>query len=417
MPRIIEITVPETSQEGTEAMVAAWFKKLEDAVDAHEPLVELSTDKVNLEVPSPESGILVEILKKEGEEAKPGDVLARLEIGRDKSSGPEYDAPAKASASDAAPAPEAVAATQPPQQDSANRRRLSPAVRRLVRETNLDLASVRGSGRGGRITYRDAEAHLKGQSRTVPAMPARAGTSPSPSPGIDIGTARMIPHTPMRRSIARHMVESMLETAPHVTALFEVDMGAVVEHRNRHKGNFDRKGVALTFTSYFVSAAVSALQAVPEINSRWRDEGLEVYSDCNIGVAAAVDKGLVVPVIRQAQNLSLMGMARRLQEMTSRARAGKLNQSDLEGGTFTITNHGVSGSLLATPIINQPQSAILGIGKLQKRVVATEVDGNDSIQIRPMLYVTLTIDHRALDGFQANAFLCAFVDALHGWPS
>lgn len=210
----------------------------------------------------------------------------------------------------------------------------------------------------------------------------------------------------MRRSIADHMVKSVA-TAPHVTAVFEADLSAVIRHREAHQKAF-------TFTAYFVRASVAALQRVPEVNSRWRDQGLELYDDCNIGIGTALPGGgLIVPVLRQAQDLDLAETARRLEDLTTRARAGTLEPRDVQGGTFTISNHGVSGSLLATPIvINQPQSAILGIGKLEQRV---RVAAGGSFEARPMLYVTLTIDHRALDGFQANAFLSRWVEVVEQW--
>jgi 2-oxoglutarate dehydrogenase E2 component (dihydrolipoamide succinyltransferase) len=236
------------------------------------------------------------------------------------------------------------------------------------------------------------------------------------SPATPVGNRRL-PHSPTRRRIAQHMVDSMLKTAPHVTAVFDADLSAVVAHRSRLRESFKQRGTNLTYTAYFIAAAGKALRAVPEINSRWHDDGLEVFADCNIGVASATDTGLVVPVIHAADKLDLASIAARLQALTEKARAGKLSPEDLRGGTFTITNHGVSGSLIATPIINQPQSAILGIGKMEKRVVVVENVGVDSIQVKPMAYVTLTIDHRALDGYQANAFLSKFVEALSQWDT
>jgi 2-oxoglutarate dehydrogenase E2 component (dihydrolipoamide succinyltransferase) len=210
----------------------------------------------------------------------------------------------------------------------------------------------------------------------------------------------------MRKRIAEHMVQSMA-TAPHVTAVFEADLSAVLRHREAH-------GKAYTLTAYFVRASVTALQAVPEVNSRWRDDGLELFEDCNIGIGTALPEGgLIVPVVPKAQTLALADTARVLADLTERARAGKLVPSEVQGGTFTISNHGVSGSLLAAPIvINQPQSAILGIGKLEQRV---KVASDGGFTARPMVYVTLTIDHRALDGFQANAFLARWVEAIEQW--
>jgi 2-oxoglutarate dehydrogenase E2 component (dihydrolipoamide succinyltransferase) len=216
----------------------------------------------------------------------------------------------------------------------------------------------------------------------------------------------MMPHMPMRKSIAAHMVQSVA-TAPHVTSVFQADLSAVIAHR-------EAGGKTATFTAYFVRAAVAALQAVPEVNSRWHDHALELFDDCNIGIGTALPGGgLIVPVIHRAQTLDLAQTAERLADLTARARAGTLTQQDVQGGTFTISNHGVSGSLVAAPIIiNQPQSAILGVGKLEKRVV---VDDAGSVVVRPMVYVTLTIDHRALDGFQANLFLSEWVATIEGW--
>lgn len=231
------------------------------------------------------------------------------------------------------------------------------------------------------------------------------------------GRSRAIRHSPMRLAIAEHMQMSV-STAPHVTAVFEADFSAVMRHREKSRQAFAASGVSLSYTAYIVSACVAATKAVPEVNSRWFDDRLEVFDDVNIGIGTALgNEGLVVPVIRAAQDLSLSGIAAHLQDLTTRARTKTLTPADMRGGTFTISNHGVSGSLLATPIIiNQPQTAILGVGKLEKRVVVREVEGVDTIQIRPMAYVSLTIDHRALDGHQTNTWLARFVETLESWP-
>ncbi|MFZ2507764.1 MAG: 2-oxo acid dehydrogenase subunit E2, partial [Steroidobacteraceae bacterium] len=228
---------------------------------------------------------------------------------------------------------------------------------------------------------------------------------------------RRVPHTPMRRRIATHMVESLLETAPHVTTVFEADLTAVLAHRAAHRQDIERRGAALTLTAYFVAGCVDALRAVPEANARWTDDALLLNEQIDIGVAAALEgRGLVVPVIRNAPDLDLFGIALALGDLVTRAREDRLTPADLQGGTFTISNHGVSGSLVAAPIIiNQPQSAILGIGRLEKRAVVVEHDGCDEIVIRPRCYVTLTIDHRVLDGHQANRFMEALVRRLEGW--
>jgi 2-oxoglutarate dehydrogenase E2 component (dihydrolipoamide succinyltransferase) len=222
----------------------------------------------------------------------------------------------------------------------------------------------------------------------------------------------------VRKRIADHMVQSLLHTAPHVTTVFEADLSAVMAHRTLHRAAFQRRGAPLTFTSYFLAAIVDAIKAVPEANSRWTDTALEVYDDIHIGVATAVEGvGLVVPVVRDVQSLDLFGIASHLEQLVTAARAGKLEPADVRGGTFTISNHGVSGSLLATPIvIHQPQSAILGVGKMEKRPVVVEAGDEERLVVRPKCYVTLTIDHRVMDGHQANRFLQTFVRALEAWP-
>jgi 2-oxoglutarate dehydrogenase E2 component (dihydrolipoamide succinyltransferase) len=226
-----------------------------------------------------------------------------------------------------------------------------------------------------------------------------------------------IPHDAMRKSIAEHMSRSVA-TAPHVTAVFEADFSAIAAHRAKHKDAYAKQGAALTYSAYVVRAAAEAMKVSPNVNARWHDDFLEVFEDANIGMGVALgDKGLIVPVIRRAQTLSLLETAKQLTDLTERARKNQLKPADVQGGTFTISNHGVSGSLVATPIIiNQPQSAILGVGKLEKRVVVREVNGQDAILVRPMAYVSLTIDHRVLDGHQTNAWLTRFVEILETWP-
>jgi 2-oxoglutarate dehydrogenase E2 component (dihydrolipoamide succinyltransferase) len=221
----------------------------------------------------------------------------------------------------------------------------------------------------------------------------------------------------MRLKIAENMLNSVTQ-APHVTAMFDADFTAIMRHRERHKAAYARKGAKLTYTAYLVAAAAEAMKVAPAINSRWHPDRLELYDDINIGVGTALgEKGLIVPVLRQVQLLNLKGIAAGLDDLVERARKEQLTGKDVSGGTFTISNHGVSGSLFASPIIiNQPQSAILGVGKLEKRVVVREVDGVDTIQIRPMAYVSLTIDHRVVDGHQTNAWLSRFVETLEGWP-
>ncbi|MEL6824308.1 MAG: dihydrolipoamide acetyltransferase family protein, partial [Calditrichota bacterium] len=292
-------------------------------------------------------------------------------------------------------------------------RKLTPRVRLLIETHGIDPTKLSGTGSGGRITASDVQTYIDGSSeaRVEKSAPKASKTEKSKSTAGIPGT--MVKHSATRLMTARHMVDSMLQTAPHVTAIFDLDMTQMLANRKKRKPDFEKKGVKLTFTAYFVQAAVKALQAVPQTNSRWHDDALEIFDTCNIGIAAATEAGLVVPVLHGAEKLDLFQTAEALQGLTTRAREGKMTKDDVQRGTFTITNHGTSGSLIATPIINQPQSAILGIGKMEKRVVVVEKRGKDVSEIRPMCYVTLTIDHRALDGFQANQFLTAFVEALH----
>jgi 2-oxoglutarate dehydrogenase E2 component (dihydrolipoamide succinyltransferase) len=389
-----DIVLPTDQSEGTSNTVGKWYKAVGDPVSQNEPLLEITTDKVTVEIAAPVSGVLAEILKPEGEAVEPGDVVGRIGAGgggeiASAATQPRNDSEARPSRGDTV--------IDRSSRGGAAADAISPAVRRMLQEHRLDAAQVKGTGRGGRITVQDVESLLGSTSRPAVQAPPERGEGPS---------SRLIPHSAMRRAIADHMVKSVA-TAPHVTSVFEADLSAVIRHREAHQKAF-------TFTAYFVRASVAALQAVPEVNSRWQDQGLELYDDCNIGIGTALPGGgLIVPVLRQAQDLDLAETARRLEDLTTRARAGTLEPRDVQGGTFTISNHGVSGSLLAAPIvINQPQSAILGIGKLEQRVRVTAGGG---FEARPMLYVTLTIDHRALDGFQANAFLSRWVEAVEQW--
>ncbi len=390
MSALVDITVPE-DQDGTEAIVERWLFRVGDRVRIHEPLLELNTDKAMVEVPAPATGILCEILKHPSDSISPGEVLGRIEASAETSAVVPLKPNVKSAREPKSPAATTVA----------REAELSPAVRQLIKKHNIDVSRISGTGRGGRVTHDDVQNYLKNEA----------------SPSATVAASRKVPHSSTRRRIADHMVQSMLKTAPHVTAVFDADLIAVLAHRSQHRREFEKKSIHLTYTAYFVAAAAKALQAVPEINSRWHDDGLELFSDCNIGVAAATDSGLVVPVVHRANELDLLGIATRLQDLTTRARSGKLTPNDMRGGTFTITNHGVSGSLIATPIINQPQSAILGIGKVEKRAIVDETGGSEALRIKPMAYVTLTIDHRALDGYQANAFLDQFVKALTQWPA
>jgi len=284
-------------------------------------------------------------------------------------------------------------------------------VKRAVLQHDLNPGQIEGTGRNGRITRDDVDRAI--EEATKVSQPVE-GIIPAATGGI---ASHFVPHDRMRLAIAENM-QASVSTAPHVTAVFEADFSAIIAHREAHKAAFAKKGAKLTYTAYLVAAAAEAMKVAPAINRRWHADRLELYDDINIGVGTALGtKGLIVPVLRKVQQLSLKGIAAQLDELIEKARREKLTGADIKGGTFTISNHGVSGSLFASPIIiNQPQSAILGVGKLEKRVVVREVDGVDTIQIRPMAYVSLTIDHRVVDGHQTNAWLSRFVEVLEGWP-
>lgn len=399
---LVDIVLTEEQQEGTTSTLQRWLKQPGETVQAHEPVAELETDKVVMELAAPTSGTVAELLKEEGDEIEPGEVVARIQPGEVAA----VDADSATEESSAALSASAPATT-------GGEKRLSPAVRKLVKQYNLDPDAISGSGRDGRITVDDVERFLE-QAVTKPQTQAVGEAEFASTEGIP---SRKVPHDNMRKRIASHMVNSLLHTAPHVTSVFEADLSAVVQHRAKNKEAFAEKGVKLTLTAYFVKACVEAMEEVPEVNSRWREEELEIFEDINVGVGTALEeKGLIVPVIKQAQILDLFGIASRLQELTEKARNGELTPADVQGGSFTISNHGVSGSLVATPIvINQPQSAILGIGKMEMRAVVREVEGQNSIQMRSMCYVTLTIDHRVLDAFQTNKYLTRLVSIIQSW--
>jgi 2-oxoglutarate dehydrogenase E2 component (dihydrolipoamide succinyltransferase) len=398
---MIEVRVPD-EQEGTKAVVRAWLRQVGDLVFENEPLVELETDKVTQEVPAPAAGVLAEIVLETDAEAVPGALLARIETD---------GTPAKAGAQgDATAAPSSVAAPVrapgPRPAPGNGETRLSPSVRRLCQQHGIDPARIAGTGRDGRITREDVD-------RAVAAATTVSGGEPTTAQPRQF-SPQDIPHDRMRLTIAENLARAMAEQ-PHVTAVFEADFSAVAAH----KAVMAKRGVKLSYTVYIVKTAAEAMAVAPAINGRWEKDRIAISPAIDIGVGTALgDKGLVVPIVRDVGRLSLEQIGATLDELTRRAREGQLGRADVSGGSFTISNHGVSGSLLAAPIIlHQGQAAILGVGKLQKRVVVREVDGEDAIVILPMAYVTLTIDHRVVDGHQTNAWLSRFVEILENWPA
>ncbi|MDQ3478562.1 MAG: 2-oxo acid dehydrogenase subunit E2 [Pseudomonadota bacterium] len=392
---MIEVRVPD-EQEGTKAVVRSWLKQVGDSVAVNDPLVELETDKVTQEVPAPAAGVLAEILLDTDAEAVPGAVLGRISAEDAATESVRAEQSRGAPAEPSEPRPSTSLGTNGDLET-----RLSPSVRRACLQHGSDPARLAGTGRGGRVTREDVDKAVA--QATVVSVGEPATAQPRHFAGADI------PHAPMRLRIAENMIRAV-STQPHVTAVFEADFSAIVAH----KAAIAARGVKLSYTAYVVEAAARAMAAAPAINGRWEDDRTAISPTIDIGVGTALgEKGLVVPVVKDAGSLSLEKIGARLDDLTRRARDGKLTGADVSGGSFTISNHGVSGSLLAAPIIlHSGQAAILGIGKLEKRVVVREIGGQDAILVRPMAYVTLTIDHRVVDGHQTNAWLTRFVELI-----
>jgi len=390
----IEIRVPTLGESVTEATIAQWFKKPGEAVAIDEPLVELETDKVTIEVPAPAAGVLSEILVQDGETVEVGALLGAIGEGTGVVAAP---APAPA----AVPVPEAIPAAAPPADNSSV---LSPAVNKLVAENKIDPASVAGSGKDGRLTKGDILAAIEGTSPT----PAPAPQAKAPVGAEDNVREERVRMTRLRQTIARRLKDAQ-NTAAMLTTFNEVDMTNIMAVRKQYKELFEKKhGVKLGFMSFFVKACIGALKDVPAVNAEIDGTDLIYKNYYHIGVAVGTDKGLVVPVVRDADMLSLAGIEKAINAVGSRARDGKLAIEDMQGGTFTISNGGVYGSLMSTPILNAPQSGILGMHKIQERPMA--VDGE--IQIRPMMYLALSYDHRIVDGKEAVTFLVRVKEQL-----
>ena len=414
------VRMPQLGESVVEGTILRWLKQPGERIAKHEPLLTISTDKIDTEVPAPIDGVLLEVTAPEGATVRAGTVIATI--------GAAGESPSIATA----PATTAVTTPvgAPPQRSSPETLRsdarptgrafISPVVARISAEHGVDLAQVSGTGLGGRITRKDLEAYLASVRREVAEGEEGATVAtPEPVPYLDAEDV-LEPLSTMRRAIAQHMVLSK-RTSPHVTTICEADMTAVVRHREANKRTFTRNGATLTYTAYFIAATIAGLRAVPEVNSRFTDAGIVRHERIHIGVAVALPDGLLVPVTRDADALSLAGLARALNDLVNRARDGLLKPDEIRGGTFTLTNHGTGGSLVATPIINQPQSGILGVGAIVKRPVVRSSsasllpNADDAIVIRPMVYLSLTFDHRVLDGAQADRFLTAVKVQLENW--
>lgn len=414
---VVCVSMEQDLQDGTRAVLGTYLKAVGEPVQAHEPIAEVETDKVVVELAAPCEGVLTEWCFRPGDDLPAGAVVARLSRGADAASAGSPLATHSPSSKGGSVSDQPI--SRHGGADAS--RRLSPAVKRLLAENRLDLttllASVEGSGRDGRLSAADVRGYLDRQADADTDREDATSTPRPTSSRTDDGASRRVPLSPMRRAIAEHLSRSLLRTAPHVTTVFECDMSRVVAHRKAHRDDYRQRGVDLSLSAYFVAATAQALREVPEVNSSLDGDDLVLWEEIHIGLAVALgDEGLVVPVLRDVHQRNLLGIAQGIAEMTDRARSRSLTAKEMQGGTFTISNHGVSGSLLAAPvIINQPQSAILGIGKLRKEVVVKEIEGEDVIRIAPLCYLTLSLDHRVLDAYQANRFLAKVVATLEGW--
>jgi len=396
-----EIKVPQLPESVTEATLVSWHKKPGDAVQRDENLVDIETDKVVLEVPAPVSGVLKEVKVEDGATVGADDVIALIEEGEAPAKKAEPEAPKEEKAEEA-PKAEASSKHEPAKTTGAGKP-LSPSVRRLVEEHNLDPGVIPASGRDGRLTKADVLSFME----KGPSAPAQANKAPAPALR-GAREERRVQMSRMRARIAERMIESQSTTAM-LTSFNEVDLGAVMEIRKRYKTDFEKRHeVRLGFMSFFVKAAVKALQKHPVVNASVEDNDIVYHDYWDIGVAVSTDRGLVVPVLRDCDQLSFAEVEGQIAGYAKKARDGKIAIEDITGGTFTVTNGGVFGSLLSTPIINPPQSAILGMHKIQERPMV--VDGE--IQVRPMMYIALTYDHRIIDGKDAVLFLVAIKEAL-----
>ena len=445
-----DVLMPQMGESIVEGTLTRWLKKLGDRVERDEPLFEISTDKVDTEIPAPAAGTLTEILVQEGATVGINTVVARIgdgaaapaaapaPVAEEATPAPapapvaEVAKPVPAPAPVAAPEPAPVAAAEPPAPAPAEEPEadiagpVSPLVRKLVRENNIDLRQVKGTGAGGRVTKSDIDAYLAARSApATAAAPAWAAPAPSPAPAVpsapaslpplprvDPAKVRVEPMSMMRQKIAEHMVHSK-HTSAHVTTVHRVDMTKVAKIRAKVKAEFQQRyGFGLTFLPFVARAAAEALRTFPLLNASIEGTNILFHNEVNLGIAVALDNGLIVPVIRQADEKNIVGLQRAIVDLAARARGKQLKPDEVSGGTFSITNFGSFGSLFATPVINQPQIAILGVGAVEKVPVVVE---GDAIAIRSMAYLALTFDHRLVDGALGDQFCQKVKQILEGW--
>jgi pyruvate dehydrogenase E2 component (dihydrolipoamide acetyltransferase) len=441
-----DIIMPQMGESIVEGTITKWLKKPGDKVQRDEPLFEISTDKVDAEIPAPASGVLQEIKVTEGTTVGVNTIVGTIAVdGESPASAKPAAKPAptkpedskpeekKAEEKKAAPAPQATPSAPP--QEEEEETRSSPLVRKIAREHGISLSQVSGTGLGGRITKQDILSFIESQgsqpanvgtdasvrpappTTTAAPTPASASQAPAPRPAPPAPyPGDLVPMTNMRKLIAKHMIESR-RTSAHVHCMYEVDFTRIVNLRNKHKAGFEqRHGARLTFMPFFVRAAVIALQQWPIINASIEGDNIRYHRQINMGIAVALDWGLIVPVLKNAGDLNFLGLQRGISDLGERARTKKLKPEDVEGSTFTITNPGQFGAVFGLPIINQPNSAIMGVGGITKQpMVITDKDGNDSIAIRSVVHLTLGYDHRLIDGAVADQFMAQVKKNLETW--
>jgi 2-oxoglutarate dehydrogenase E2 component (dihydrolipoamide succinyltransferase) len=449
---VTKVIMPQLGESVVEGTVVKWLHKVGDEVEEFDNLLEVESAKVSTEIPSPATGTILKILVNDGNTVKAGTIIAW--IGEQGEKVPAEDVNPESKASEEIEETEEIKnlPSDIPNNWEAERKKqvlkndlgfISPVVARMVKEHNIDLNQIRGTGKDGRITKKDVSAFLETNPKSEDDTELAAWETPGegdlfrpaelqfPERFIQKSTANddspfddnlrqsqisspaghLIPHTNMRKAIANHMTMSK-QISPHVTTVMEADMKQVDLHRANHKNDYMKQKVKLTYTAYFVAATISALKTFPIVNSSWKDDGVLIRDEINIGLAVSLgEAGLIVPVIKHADSYSLLGLAKVINELSIRARNRNLSSDEIRDGTFTITNHGTSGSLFASPIINQPQCAILGVGAIKKRPIVV----NDAIAIRSMVYLSLTFDHRVLDGASADGFLAKIVEKLENW--
>ncbi len=432
-----DIIMPQMGESIVEGTITKWLKKPGDKVQRDEPLFEISTDKVDAEIPAPASGVLQEIKVTEGTTVSVNTIVGTIAVDGEAAAAPAKPtapapaagkpAAAKSEEKKAAPASQPPATPAPAAHEEDEEARSSPLVRKIAREHGVNLSQVSGTGLGGRITKQDILSFIESQSSAPATTPAQAPAPSAPPASAPTSTASrptalapypgdLVPMTNMRKLIAKHMIESR-RTSAHVHCLYEVDFTRIVNLRNKHKTGFEqRHGARLTFMPFFVRAAVIAIQQWPIINATLEGDNIRYHRQINMGIAVALDWGLIVPVLKNAGDLNFLGLQRGISDLGERARTKKLKPEDVEGSTFTVTNPGQFGAVFGLPIINQPNSAIMGVGGITKQpMVITDQDGTDSIAIRSVVHLTLGYDHRLIDGAVADQFMALVKKNLETW--